>query len=313
MVGCICRNLRIITLLIFVLIIVQAGRNITQHSRACRIATRSTTKHKLLIVEQALDNYTIKFILYTIDILITRNKLRHNAHNESITLNLLNVSNQFEATLLLVCKTDIIVIHIRYTVGKNLLWCDIQTKGVDGDDDKFEQRIPTVNIECRITLGKTQILSQLQCVGIRHLLIENLRQNEIRRAIQDTFNRSQKVVIVILLQVTNYRNTTASRSIVQQSHIVTSLQLYQLLDMAGKHLLITRHYGQTHLQCSLNDSICGIGIINQLNNKVNIRVIENIIGIICELCIHTSLLIQITHANTLNLHVLRADTLQHII
>ena len=67
---------------------------------------------------------------------------------------------------------------------------------------------------------------------------------------------------------------------------------------------------KVHLLRFLLSLIC---IVNQLNDKVNIGVIEDIICIIGKLCCDTAVLIQITHADTLNLYILRANTLQHII
>ena len=56
--------------LVLVAVVVEASHNIAQHSRACRMTTCTTTKHKLLVVELTLDNYTVELILNTIYIFI---------------------------------------------------------------------------------------------------------------------------------------------------------------------------------------------------------------------------------------------------
>ena len=72
------------------------------------------------------------------------------------------MGNELKAALLLSCKADIVVVHIADTVGKNLLRSNIKTESVNGNDDELEERVPTVNIERWVTLGKAQILCKFE-------------------------------------------------------------------------------------------------------------------------------------------------------
>ena len=165
--------------LVLVAVVVEAGGNIAQHSRACWMTSRATTKHKLLVVEFSLDNYAIELILNRVDILLTRNELRHHAHNYFAVLQLLDMGNQLVATLLLVCKADVVVVHRGDAVGKYLIGRNIATEGVYGDDNQLEQRVPTANVECRVALGKAQLLRTTKCYIVGVVLVKNLRQDEV--------------------------------------------------------------------------------------------------------------------------------------
>ena len=172
------RKHRVVALLILVAVVIATRCDIAEHGRTRRMTTSTTTKHKLLVVEETLDNHTVELILDTIDILIARDELWNDAHNESV-IEFLDVSHKFYATILLACETDIRVVHRRDTVGEELVRRDVYTEGVDGDDNQFVERVPSVDIERWIALCKAQILRKLKRSIVTHMLVENLRKDEV--------------------------------------------------------------------------------------------------------------------------------------
>ncbi len=223
------------------------------------------------------------------------------------------MGHQLETPLLFVGETYVVVVHVRNAVTEYLLGRDIQSERVYGDDYQLEKRIPTVYVERRVALGEPEILRQLQRVGVRHPLVEDLRKDEVRRAVQDTLHRHQQIVVVILLQIAYDGDRSARRRVVQQRHVVARLKLDQLLNVVRQHLLVTRHHGQTRLQGALDDGVCRIGIVDQLNDEVYVGIAEDIVGPIGKLRVDGARLAQIAHAYTFDLDILRSHALQHLV
>ena len=160
--------------LVLVAVVVEAGGDIAQHGRACRVTTRTTTKHKLLVVELALDNHTVELVLYTLYIFFARDELRHYAHYNLSVLQLFDVRHQLVASLLLVCEANIVVVHRRDTVRKYLVGRNVTTEGVYGDDNQLKERVPTSNIKCRVALGEAQLLCATESHIVGVVLVEYL-------------------------------------------------------------------------------------------------------------------------------------------
>jgi hypothetical protein len=50
----------------------------------------------------------------------------------------------------------------------------------------------------------------------------------------------------------------------------------------GKHFFVCRHYGLPIFQCSFYNFIRGVGVIDQFNNHIDFRIIQDVIFAECK-------------------------------
>ena len=158
--------------------------------------------------------------------------------------NLLGCAHELYAAALLHRELYVVGVHVADAKGEDVLRRHVDAEGVDGDDDKLVERVPTIDVEGGVALREAQVLSQLQGIGVRHPLVENLREYEVRRTVEDTFHTLQEVVVVVFLEVADYGYAAACRGIVEQGGSRLLLQAYELGKVARKHLLVSADDGQ---------------------------------------------------------------------
>ena len=277
-----------------------------------RMASGTAAEHELLVVELALYHDTVELVLDAVYVLLARYELRHYAHHDFAVGNLLHMRHELYAAPLLVGEPYVGIVHRRDAVGEYPLRLDIAAEGVHGDDDELEERIVTVDVERRIALGEAQILCHAQGLVIGHLLVEDLRKDEVRRAVQDSLHRNEQVVVIVLLEIPYDRNAAAGRGVVQQRRRGLALQLYKLPYVVGKHLLVARHGRDAVRQCALDDVVCRLRIVDKLHDEIDLRIVEDIVGIVRKVGLHPARLVYVAHAYAFYVCVTRFDLVQYV-
>ena len=95
--------------------------------------------------------------------------------------------------------------------------------------------------------------------------------------------------------------------------MVLSLNLYEFGQVACQHLLVAAHHGQALQQRTFHYLIGCLGIVYQFDDEVDVRVVEEVVGIVGEACPHSAVFAKVAHADTLYRNILCTNALQHII
>ena len=74
--------------------------------------------------------------------------------------------------------------------------------------------------------------------------------------------------------------------------------------MVTEHLLVTRNYWNTALECSLDDIVRSFSIVDNLDDEVDILIIEDIVGIIRKLGNYITLLLDVAHTYALDMYTI---------
>ena len=83
--------------------------------------------------------------------------------------------------------------------------------------------------------------------------------------------------------------------------------------MAGEHLLVARHYRQTFHQRALYNVVSRIGIVNEFDDEVNLRVGEYLVSVVREECFDGARFVDVAYADSANLDIRRFDTFQNVV
>ena len=213
----------------------------------------------------------------TVDVLVRRDELRHDEHREVLLADLDDLRHELDLHALLAGVADVRLVDCRDAVGEDALRGDVGAQRVHGDDDQLEERVVSLDVERGVALGESQGLGLRQGVGIGVLVVEDPREDVVRRAVQDALHLEQQVVVVVLLEVADYGNRTARRGVVEQRHVVALLDVNQLGQVVRQHRLVARDDRNALQQGAFDDVVGGAGVVDHLDDEVDFGVVENLV------------------------------------
>ena len=187
-----------------------------------------------------------------------------------------DLRHQFDFHVLLAGVLDVRIVNRRDAVREDALRRDIGAQCVYRDDYQFEQRIVASDVERRVAFGESQRLRLRECVGVRILVVENAREDVVRRTVQDTLHFEQQVVVVILFEVADDRNRTARRSVVKQRHVVLFLDFDHFGQVVRQHRLVARNDGNPFQQGVFHDVVRRFGVVDHLDDQVDFGIVEDL-------------------------------------
>ena len=275
-VGRIVGLLDIAQLLVFVAVAVQAGHDVAQDRRSRRKASGPLAEHELPVVALAADHHAVVLVVNAVDILGGRHELRHDEHREVFVAHLHDLRHQLDFDVFLAGVLDVRIVNRRDAVREDALRRDIGAQRVYRDDYQLEQRIVASDVERRVAFGESQRLRLRECVGVRILVVENAREDVVRRTVQDTLHFEQQVVVVILFEVADDRNRTARRSVVKQRHVVLFLDFDHFGQVVRQHRLVARNDGNPFQQGAFHDVVRRFGVVDHLDDQVDFGIVEDL-------------------------------------
>jgi len=152
---------------------------------------------------------------------------------------------------------------------KNFIRIKEQSVGVRSYDAEFILRIPSVNIQSRILLGKTLVLSLLQRLREVLPLIVHQCQDIVGCTVEDAAKRMKQFIVIVFLKVPDNWNAGTGRCLIQQCNLVFLLQSHKFFKVGGNHYLVCGYNTLPVLHGLFYNGECLPGIIYQLNNQVD--------------------------------------------
>ena len=165
----------------------------------------------------------------------------------------------------------------RDAVGEDPPGVDVGAQGVHGDDYQLEERVVSLDVERGVALGESQGLGLRQGVGIGVLVVEDAREDVVRRPVENALHFEQQVVVVVLLEVADHGDRAARRGIVEQGDAPRLLDVDQLREVVREHRLVARDDGNAAQQGALDDPVCGLRVVDDLDDQVDVRVLEDLV------------------------------------
>ena len=251
------------------------GHDVAQDRRRRGQAARALAEHELPVVALAADHHAVVLVVDAVNVLGRRHELRHDEHREMFVAHLDDLRHQLDLHVFLTGVLNVRIVDRRDAVGEDALRGDVGSQRMHGDDHQLEQRVVALDVERGIAFGEAQRLRLREGVGVGVLVVEDAREDVVRRAVQNALDLQQQVVVVVLLEVADHGDRAARRGVVQQCHIVFLLQVDQLRQVAGEHGLVARNDGDAFLEGRLDDFVGGRRIVDHLHDQVDLRIGED--------------------------------------
>ena len=180
--------LHVVLLLVLVAVVVQAGHDVAQDGRGRGQAPGALAEHELPVVALAADHYAVVLVVDAVNILRGRHEFRHDEHREVFVAHLDNLRHEFDFDVLLAGIPDVRIVDGRDTVGENLFRGDVGAQRMYGDDHQLEERIVAFDVERRVAFGEAERLRLRQGAVVTLGVVEDAREDVVRRAVQDAFH-----------------------------------------------------------------------------------------------------------------------------
>ena len=277
-VGRVFGQLEVVLLLVLVAVVVLPGHDVAQNRRGGRKASRSLAEHELSVVALAADDHAVVLVVDAVDVLVGGDELRHDEHREVFVAHLDHLGHQLDFDPLLAGVADVRLVNGRDAVGENPLRGDVDSQCVDRDDDQLEERVVALDVERGVALGEAELLGLRQRVGVGVAVVEDAREDVVRRAVENALHLEQQVVVVVLLEVADDGNRAARRGVVEQRDVVRLLDFDELGQVVRQHRLVARDDGNPLQQRRLDDVVGSRRVVNHLDDEVDVGVGENLVG-----------------------------------
>ncbi len=279
-VGRVGGSVEIAHLFVFIAVVVAARHDIAQNRGGGGKAAGPFAEHELAVVAFAADNNAVILVVDTVDVARGENKFGHYKHGEIFVGDLYHLRDELDFHTFFTRITDVAVMDGGDAVGEHIFGFYIYSEGVDGNDDELEKGVETLDVKRRVALGKSQFLSTAQRGIIRLVVVKDSRQNIVGRAVENAFDFEQQVVVIVFFEVSDDGDGAARRCVVKQGGIVAPLQVDELGEVAGNHRLVAAHDGNALGQGAGHDGVGRVGIVDDLDNEVNVGIVKDVIGII---------------------------------
>src|SRR5690606_21371481 len=151
---------------------------------------------------------------------------------------------------------------------------DVKPIGVGSDDGQLELGVEAAHIQCGICFGESELLCLPQCGVVGEVFVEYFGKDIVGRTIEYPRHGVQQFVVVIFFEIPDDGDTSANGTLVQQAGAVLVLDVYQFLQVCGNHFLVCRHHVLARAECACYDFKRRIGVVNQLNDGVDLRVVQ---------------------------------------
>ena len=142
--------------------------------------------------------------------------------------------------------------------------------------DLANELIAQINPSARIVC-EAERLRLRQGAVVTLGVVEDAREDVVRRAVQNALDLQQQVVVVVLFEVADHGDRAARRSVVEQRHVAGFLNLDQLGKVFGEHRLAARHDRDAAQHGPFDDVVGGIGIVDDLHHEVDVLVVEDVV------------------------------------
>jgi hypothetical protein len=83
--------------------------------------------------------------------------------------------------------------------------------------------------------------------------------------------------------------------------------------VVAKHLLVARNHRDAALQGTFYDVVGCLCVVDNLDDKVDVTVVEDVVRVVCKLSLYATLLLDVTNAYTLDMYVVGVDALQYVV
>ena len=188
-----------------------------------------------------------------------------------------DLRHQLDLHVFLTGVLNVRIVDRRDAVGEDALRGDVGSQRMHGDDHQLEQRVVALDVERGVAFGEAQRLRLREGVGVGVLVVEDAREDVVRRAVQNALDLQQQVVVVVLFEVADHGDRAARRSVVEQRHVAGFLNLDQLGEVFGEHRLAARHDRDAAQHGPFDDVVGGIGIVDDLHHEVDVLVVEDVV------------------------------------
>ena len=276
-VGRVVGFLHVVHLLVLVAVVVLPGHDVAQDRRGRRKASGALSEHELPVVALAADHHAVVLVVDTVDVLRGVHELRHDEHREVFVADLHDLRHELDLDVLLPGILDVRIVDRRDAVGEDPLGVDVGAQGVHGDNHQLEERVVSLDVERGVALGESQGLGLRQGVGIGVLVVEDPREDVVRRPVENALHLEQQVVVVILLEVADHGDRAARRGVVEQGDAPRLLDVDQLREVVREHRLVARDDGNAAQQGALDDPVCGLRVVDDLDDQVDVRILEDLL------------------------------------
>ena len=144
-------------------------------------------------------------------------------------------------------------------------------RGEARQDDELRRRIFALNIALRIRLGVADLLCLAERLFVRPALALHLREDVVRRSIDDAANRQDLVRRKIARDDADHRHPRRNRRLKAQRCTRRARQCLESRAKRCEEQLVRRHHRSPRLERALNNGKRRIEPAHQLNDKVNVR------------------------------------------
>lgn len=135
------------------------------------------------------------------------------------------------------------------------------------------------DIEGWIGLGKTELLGEKKGFFKFEVLGKHFGQDKVRGSVDDAFDGMQQVVIVVFLQVTDDGDGGAGCGFVEKGHTGLLLEGEQFGQVFGDHFFGGADDGFPVLECGRDDFEAGIGVVDHLDDGIDLRIEKKLIAV----------------------------------
>ena len=279
-VGGVGGEVEVVHLLVFVAVAVSPGHDIAEDGGGRREAAGAFAEHELAVVALAAYYDAVIFVIDAVDIFRRTYELRHDEHGEAVVGHFDHLGHKLDFHPLLAGIADVEVGDGGYSVGEDLFGGHIDSEGVDGDYDELEEGVVAFDVKRRIAFGESEFLGAAQCVGIVLVMVEDAREDVVRRSVEDAFHFEQQVVVIILLEVADDGYGAAGGSVVEEGGVISALHLDQFGEMARYHGFVAGNDGDSAAEGAGHYAVGGFGVIDHLHHEIYFRIEQNVIGIV---------------------------------
>ena len=180
--------LHVALFLVLVAVVVQAGHDVAQDRRGRGQAPGPLAEHELPVVALAADHYAVVLVVHAVNIFRGCHELRHDEHREVFVAHLDDLRHEFDLHVFFAGIPDVRIVDGRDAVGENLFRGDVGAQRMYGDDHQLEERIVAFDVERRVAFGEAERLRLRQGAVVTLGVVEDAREDVVRRAVQDALH-----------------------------------------------------------------------------------------------------------------------------
>ena len=202
---------------------------------------------------------------------VHEHRANHNMHLS--VFELLHRADELNDTAPNVCKIDVLQRDLRNALCVNGIRVHVRAERQRRQNADLAAGVQALHIGARVALRVTKLLCKLQGVFKVHLLADHLRQNEVRRAVQNTGNLRYIVCGKALADGADDRNAAADARLKQEVEVIRLRDCKELRALLCHKLFIGGHNALAVFQTRLHKVIRRVQAAHHFHDDLYLGVI----------------------------------------